>query len=1170
MARTTIKVTNNKDSGAGSLRQAITDSQKKNGGSYDIVFQSNAKPTNSLTTGYFTIALQSPLPFIYRNDVRINVTEPRSVILVPSAASSSPNTKSGVMKSNSGGVNGSMLYIGDPNYMYPTSALPSFNPKYRWKDLYFPDVLINGVNFIRNNAKGQSGSSGSGGGLGTGGAISVFAGDLKVTNAVFQDLKATGGAGGRGSTGGEGSVFMDVFKKGDEQRGGSGGKGGASSIPLRLSVKTDAFASGSYLPNGGSGGAPGKGNSVCGGNEGASKHAGKAGGSGSNSTIFGVGGGGGGAGGGGAWNYNDYWLTCWNVPQMSFWSGGSGGRGGRGGAFAGNGGTGGRGGSANGKNLFGAGPGRTGPTTGSTGQSGDAKGSAIALWGNYARQISGPINGQTISASLKLDNVRFIGNDSAPGVVYSSENNVYVKDVLVGSDSGTLKQVNPGRSSGLGSWAGELNIIENRPSIISGVSAPRKNNVAAIPDVILEGTDLSDKFHISYEDGSSVAGITTDLTDPNNPINKVWQKIVPDRKNQILADYQSKANTSYAEAMFTAEPDALENLIWDASEKALSMGIEYVTGTDFLADEAAGAVTGFAKAHMAYMSEQVMLERNRDVALEDNRKEQEELMKNLQEQSTYQLSSVDLALERSRVVVKDFELGKDLLTFPYQEDQSVIKLDIGKQDDRTNINFYYDRGSSADLIFLTVQLSKESTNSIGLNASSTDAVLSMLSNNKKVWTLGTRVADPYVMQTDRVRSGPGGTTIVVDRSVSLDPDAIWKINTLAGSDMIYGSEGTEVITAGGDNDMIYPGFGNDSVNGSTGSDLVSYVLRPRSNEKSVPVSLTVDDKKIKVVDASDPSVEVGTLSNIELFHLFGASNVDLTGIKKPEDSNHYSVVTGAGGKLIGSAYGDQFTVSYHDDYNENIEKAYATTTTLEGGDGTDTLVINTSNAKIPLSVRRTDSGIEVVRQSDLSPLLVATGIENIQTIGVSKTQKNSTLDDIDGIQPLSMNSIDDVLPNNRFAGTRKADILNGTFLSDEITGKKGNDTLNGRGGDDLLKPGSGNNIVNGGEGDDIYDLSKKGADLLVIDSGNNKVNGFSANDHLLFDHISEYSVAESMNTKNAAQEGHNIIIQPSRNRVLYLNDGDKKFQSVGFTSGDLSKLDETRFVDGDILALPAD
>ena len=68
MTRKQLIVSSNRDSGAGSLRQALAETQKRDGGQFDIVFRSNAQPNNKLTTGFFTIALESPLPVIYRND----------------------------------------------------------------------------------------------------------------------------------------------------------------------------------------------------------------------------------------------------------------------------------------------------------------------------------------------------------------------------------------------------------------------------------------------------------------------------------------------------------------------------------------------------------------------------------------------------------------------------------------------------------------------------------------------------------------------------------------------------------------------------------------------------------------------------------------------------------------------------------------------------------------------------------------------------------------------------------------------------------------------------------------------------------------------------------------------------------------------------------------------
>ena len=195
MAITKISVTNNNDSGHGSFRDALLKSQAKEGGTYNIVFESSKKPDNNLKTGYFTIPLRSPLPNIYRNNISINVDSPRSVILLPELSSGSPAL--GATKLNNkgpGGVNGSMLFVGDANYLFKT------NNQYNGKNQ--PNVHINNVHFVRNQAQGGSGNGG-GGGYGAGGAITLTSGDLKITNTVFQDLVAKGGTGVRTTKGHE-------------------------------------------------------------------------------------------------------------------------------------------------------------------------------------------------------------------------------------------------------------------------------------------------------------------------------------------------------------------------------------------------------------------------------------------------------------------------------------------------------------------------------------------------------------------------------------------------------------------------------------------------------------------------------------------------------------------------------------------------------------------------------------------------------------------------------------------------------------------------------------------------------------------------------------------------------------------------------------------------------
>ena len=150
-------------------------------------------------------------------------------------------------------------------------------------------------------------------------------------------------------------------------------------------------------------------------------------------------------------------------------------------------------------------------------------------------------------------------------------------------------------------------------------------SVADFSDTILAGTEKADRFNVSLEDRSTVAGITSDLTNPNNPLNKIWKELVPDKEASILADYQAKANVSYVEAMFTTE--RLENIGWNLFEEGIAASMTGITAqfnpTGFGSATIVSAVTDFMKDHIDYMKERVMLERNRDEALLENQKKKE-------------------------------------------------------------------------------------------------------------------------------------------------------------------------------------------------------------------------------------------------------------------------------------------------------------------------------------------------------------------------------------------------------------------------------------------------------------------------------------------------------------------------------------------------------------------
>lgn len=159
-----FNVTSSADSGAGSLRQAITDANAAGGGTINIT--SNGQVPLQIT-------LQSPLPVL----------------------------------STAITINGSNAFV-------------SGNNQYR---VFFVDaanstVALHDLSIVNGNARGGTGAAGGGGGLGAGGGLFVSRGNVTLSDTSFQGNAATGGAGGspqgKGGGGGLGG------------NGGSGGGGG--------------------------------------------------------------------------------------------------------------------------------------------------------------------------------------------------------------------------------------------------------------------------------------------------------------------------------------------------------------------------------------------------------------------------------------------------------------------------------------------------------------------------------------------------------------------------------------------------------------------------------------------------------------------------------------------------------------------------------------------------------------------------------------------------------------------------------------------------------------------------------------------------------------------------------------------------------------------------------
>lgn len=294
-AAATFTVSNINDSGAGSLRQAITDANLAGVGTHTITF------AGALTGG--TITLASDLPAI-TNSVTVNGAGTSGLAISGNDTSrvffvgtsngtavtvtiENLTVQNGLGAGGNGGAAGGGGALGAGGGLFVATGA---------------NVTVANVSFVNNQAAGGDGASGNGlgGGGGFGGAGSPGAGLNGGAGGPGGNLRGTGGAGGggvgvgvNGGVGGVGAGGGGASGSGGGTGGGGGfagggGAGGGGGI-------IGAGGAGGAGGFGGGGGAGGTGGVGLGGSGGAGEFGGGSGGSGNTTS-----GGGGGAGLGGA------------------------------------------------------------------------------------------------------------------------------------------------------------------------------------------------------------------------------------------------------------------------------------------------------------------------------------------------------------------------------------------------------------------------------------------------------------------------------------------------------------------------------------------------------------------------------------------------------------------------------------------------------------------------------------------------------------------------------------------------------------------------------------------------------------------------------------------------------------------------------------------------------
>ena len=426
-------------------------------------------------------------------------------------------------------------------------------------------------------------------------------------------------------------------------------------------------------------------------------------------------GGGGGGGGGYGWSTD---AACWIYPHLKSGERGVGGKPGLAGSWGGSGGSGQNGGSTRLINLLleGDGTSEAEPSGGSAGSAGQGKGSAIAMFG-FGSGSSLNLDQVNFFDSEQTESDSFIWADNRNSKIGGTGSNikVSVNEVYYGKNLENRINVKSGLYPRFFNGSVKTYKFANTAPAFTGISVPRVPSVADVSDTVLRGTDFSDHFNVVFEDRSTVAGITSNLTNPNNPMNRIWRQLVPDETDKIKSDFQSKANTSWEEAIFTE--DFKKDVGFSVMEDGIASSINAVTAPinpTGVGGGAAGMIASdFAKAHLDYVEERVTMLDVRNTKLKENEVAQKKMQDELRKSSQASLSTVKLDLERTRVKVEDFELGEDIVTFPVSGDAGV-KLNLSRVKDDKVISFQYDTGSNKDLPFLEVELTDSSVDALGM------------------------------------------------------------------------------------------------------------------------------------------------------------------------------------------------------------------------------------------------------------------------------------------------------------------------------------------------------------------------------------------------------------------------------------------------------------------------
>lgn len=384
-----------------------------------------------------------------------------------------------------------------------------------------------------------------------------------------------------------------------------------------------------------------------------------------------------------------------------------------------------------------------------------------------------------------------------------------------------------------------------------------------------------------------------------------------------------------------------------------------------------------------------------------------------------------------------------------------------------------------------------------------------------------------------------------------------------GADMIAGGAGNDILLAGSGDDKVWGGDGNDHVEGGTGNDTLygdngdggtgdDTLIGGAGNDtlwggdgSDTLIGGLGDDKLYgeagsNTLDGGDGNDLLNTGgSGNSLFGGTGDDTLEAAGggstLDGEDGADTLTAVDGTN-TLFGGAGDDTLSASGGDNYLDGEEGnntlfADGGNNTLFAGAGNDTLAAHGGNNYLDGS---DGANLIVTNGSGGNTLIGGTGADTLSAEG-----GNNYLDGGDGANLLTANGGGNTLiagsGNDTLSSLGGNGYLDGGDGNDLLIADTGGNTLSGGAGDDTLSSAGGNSTLDGGDG----------ADVLIADTGGNTLIGGAGDDRLSSTGGLTYLDGGDGADTLLADTGGNTLIGGAGDDMLYAGTGGNNYLDGG-------------------------